>query len=513
MITCLQRIVSLSLVALAAFTWLAPPAHAAEQAEAKKPNILFIMSDDHAFQAISAYPGAINKTPNIDRIAKEGMRFDHCYVTNSICGPARAVILTGKYSHLNGFYDNKTPRFDGSQMTYPKLLQKAGYQTAVVGKWHLGSEPTGFDYFNVLRGQGPYYNPNMRTSDGPKKYEGHTSEIITDIALEWLQEKRDPNKPFLLMYQHKAPHRNWMPAPKYLNKYDDVTFEEPETMWDDYKNRASGARDQDMTISKTMNMHDLKVAKQRGLTPEQQKVWDAAYGPKNKAFEAANLEGKELTRWKFQRYIKDYLRCIDSVDEGVGQVLDYLDENNLTDNTLVIYSSDQGFYLGEHGWFDKRWMYEESFRTPLLVRWPGHVRPGTVSDSLVMNLDFPETMLAAAGVEVPQEMQGLSLLPILENDGKTPKDWPREALYYHYYEFPGAHSVPRHYGVFDGRYKLINYYQLDEWELFDLQEDPNEMNSVYGDPEYAEVQAKMHEKLKELREKYKDDTPREGEKY
>lgn len=479
---------------------------AADEASPKKPNILFIMADDHAYQAISAYPGALNKTPNIDRIAKEGMRFDRCYVTNSICGPARAVILTGKFSYLNGFVDNRSS-FDGSQLTYPKLLQKEGYQTAVVGKWHLRTEPTGFDFFTVLRGQGPYYNPQMLTNNGLKKFEGYTTDIITDVALDWLQEKRDAEKPFLLVYQHKAPHRNWMPGPEQLNHYDDVEFPEPETMWDDYKNRASGARDQDMTIAKTMNPNDLKLREPRGLTPQQKKVWDAAYSPKNKAFEEANLQGKDLVRWKYQRYIKDYLRCIDSVDDNVGRVLNYLDESGLADNTLVIYTSDQGFYLGEHGWFDKRWMYEESFRTPLLVRWPGHVKPGTVSDALVQNIDFPETMLAAAGVEIPKEMQGLSLLPILEGDGKAPADW-RKALYYHYYEFPGAHSVPRHYGVFDGRYKLINYYQLGEWELFDLKEDPHELNSVYGDPKYADVQAKLHEKLLELREKYRDDTPK-----
>lgn len=481
-------------------------AQAADDTKPKQPNILFIMADDHAYQAISAYPGALNQTPNIDRLAKEGMRFDHCYVTNSICGPARAVILTGKYSHLNGFLDNRS-KFDGSQLTIPSFCKKQANQTAVVGKWHLVSDPTGFDYWNVLRGQGPYYNPPMLTSDGPKKYQGYTTDIITDIALDWLKEKRDPNKPFLLVYQHKAPHRNWMPSPKHLNKYEDVEFPEPETMWDDYRNRASGAKNQDMTIAKTMTPNDLKLNNVRGLTPEQKEVWDAAYGPKNKAFEDAKLTGKDLVRWKYQRYIKDYLRCIDSVDENVGRMLDYLDDEGLTDNTLVIYTSDQGFYLGEHGWFDKRWMYEQSFRTPLLVRWPGHVKPGTVSDALVMNLDFPETMLAAAGVKIPAEMQGLSLLPILEGDGQAPQDW-RPELYYHYYEFPGAHSVPRHYGVFDGRYKLINYYQLGEWELFDLKEDPNEMNSVYGQPGYAEVQAKMHQKLDEQRAKYQDDTPK-----
>ncbi|GAA4430177.1 sulfatase [Bremerella cremea] len=486
--------------------WCASQADAADTPAAKQPNILFIMADDHAYQAISAYPGALNKTPNIDRIANEGMRFNRCYVTNSICGPARAVILTGKYSHLNGFYQNGN-RFDGSQMTYPKLLQKAGYQTAVVGKWHLETDPTGFDFWSVLRGQGPYYNPQMLTSDGPKKFEGYTTDIITDIALDWLKEKRDPNKPFLLVYQHKAPHRNWMPGPKYLNKYDDVEFPEPDTLFDDYSNRASGATNQDMTIVKTMNANDLKLTPARGLTPQQKKLWDAAYGPKNKAFEEAKLKGDALVRWKYQRYIKDYLRCIDSVDENVGRVLDYLDDEGLAENTLVMYTSDQGFYLGEHGWFDKRWMYEESFRTPLLVRWPGHVKAGTVSDALAINLDYPETILQAAGVEIPNEMQGLSLMPVLTGDGKAPADW-RDSLYYHYYEFPGAHSVPRHYGVYDGRYKLIYYYQLDEWELFDLQQDPKEMVSVYGKPDYADVQAQMHEKLKELREKYQDDTPR-----
>ena len=499
---------AIGFIALSSF---AAPANAADDPTAKKPNILFIMADDHAFQAISAYPGAVNKTPNIDRIAKEGMRFDHAYVTNSICGPSRAVNLTGKYSHVNGFYDNRS-RFDGSQLTYPKLLQKAGYQTAMVGKWHLVSDPTGFDYWNVLRGQGPYYNPGMLTSEGPKKYEGYTTDIITDIALDWLKNKRDPSKPFLLCFQHKAPHRNWMPGPKYLTKYDDVEFPEPETLFDEYTGRASGAKNQDMTIANTMTPNDLKLTKPGGLTPEQLQAWNAAYGPKNKAFEEANLKGDALVRWKYQRYIKDYLRCIDSVDENVGRVLDYLDDEGLTENTLVVYTADQGFYLGEHGWFDKRWMYEESFRTPLLIRWPGHVKPGTVSNAVVANLDNAETFLAAAGVPIPDDMQGLSMLPILEGDGTAPKDW-REALYYHYYENPGPHNVPRHYGVFDGRYKLIYYYRLNEWELFDLEKDPQEMHSVYGQPEYAKVQARMEKLLEKNREKYKDDTPRADGKY
>lgn len=467
----------------------------------QQPNILFLFADDHAFQAVSAYPGALNQTPNIDRLAQEGMRFDRCYVTNSLCGPARAVIQTGKYSHLNGFARNGD-RFNGAQPTFPKLLRKAGYETAVIGKWHLRSDPTGFDYWNILIGQGPYYNPPLKTAEGTKRHEGYTTDIITDLTLDWLKKGRDPNKPFLLMCQHKAPHRNWQPGPDFLSKYDDVEFPEPKTLFDDYSNRASGAKNQEMEIARHMNEHDLKLAPQKGFTPEQQKAWDAAYGPKNEEFRQKNLSGKELVRWKYQRYIKDYLRCIDSVDQGVGKILDYLDESGLADNTLVIYSSDQGFYLGEHGWFDKRWMYEESFRTPLLVRWPGQVKPGSVSDELAMNLDFPETILDAAGIAIPEEMQGLSLLPILK--GKQPEQW-RDAVYYHYYEFPAAHSVPKHYGVFDGRYKLIHYYELGEWELFDLREDPHEMKSVHADPAYAKIQVKLKKRLTELRQEFGDD--------
>ncbi len=470
---------------------------------ADPPNILFIFSDDHAYQSIGAYGSKINQTPNIDRLAREGMRFDRCYVTNSICGPSRATILTGKYSHLNGFIQNESGDFDGSQQTFPKLLQKKGYQTAVIGKWHLGSEPTGFDHWNVLIGQGTYYNPRMIENGKKVSYTGYTTDIITDLALDWLKS-RDQGKPFLLMYQHKAPHREWAPALRHLTKYDDVTMPEPATLFDDYSGRGTPAKTQDMTIAKTMNEHDLKlVPRQYPLTPEQRKAWDAAYGPKNEAFKEANLQGKDLVRWKYQRYIKDYLRCVDAVDENIGRVLDYLDQAGLADNTIVVYSSDQGFYLGEHGWFDKRWMYEESLRTPLVVRWPGKVKPGSVNgEAIVSNLDFAETFLEAAGVEVPSAMQGRSLVPILQ--GNTPDDW-RDAFYYHYYEFPGWHSVRRHYGVTDGRYKLIHFYEpdVDEWELYDLQKDPNEMQSVYGDPAYAEVQKRMHDKLAELRRELK----------
>ena len=476
-------------------------AHVARADKDQRPNILFIFADDHGYQALSCYGSKVNKTPNLDRIAKEGMRFDRCFVTNSICGPSRAVILSGKYSHLNGFVRNGN-RFNGKQQTVSKLLQAAGYQTAVIGKWHLGTDPTGFDYWHILQGQGPYYNPQMETPDGLVKHTGYTTEIITDVALDWLQEKRDADKPFLLMYQHKAPHRNWQPGPKQLHNYDGVTIPEPETLFDDYSNRASPARNQEMTVERHLNPNDLKLVPQRGLTDEQREVWAAAYGPKNEEFEKAKLTGKELIRWKYQRYAKDYLRCIDSVDENVGRVLDYLDETGLADNTIVIYSSDQGWYLGEHGWFDKRWMYEESFRTPLMVRWPGKVKPGTVSDAMVMNLDFPELFLDAAGAAIPADMQGRSFKQVLM--GETPTDW-RKSVYYHYYEFPGAHSVAKHYGVRTERHKLIHYYDLKEWELFDLEKDPNELKSLYDDPAYASVRKQLEAELQRLRDQYKDD--------
>jgi arylsulfatase A-like enzyme len=475
---------------------LVPAVDAAEQ-----PNILFIFSDDHGYQAISAYDGTINQTPNLDRIAKEGMRFDRAFVTNSICGPSRAVVLTGKYSHLNGFVRNGN-KFNGDQQTVAKLLQKAGYQTAVIGKWHLATTPTGFDYYHVLQGQGPYYNPAMKTPTGIVKHEGYTTDIITDLTLDWLKNDRDPKKPFYLMYQHKAPHRNWQPGPAHLNTYDDVEIPEPETLYDDYEGRTSAAKNQAMTVANHLSKHDLKLVPQRGLTTEQRAAWDAAYGPKNKAFEAAELEGKELVKWKYQRYAKDYLRCIASVDDNVGRVLDYLKEAGLEKNTIVFYTSDQGWYLGEHGWYDKRWMYEESFRTPLMVRWPGVIEPGSTTNAMAMNLDFAQTFLEIAGADAPADMQGASLVPIFK--GESPEDW-RDSVYYHYYEFPGPHSVAKHNGVRTDRYKLIHFYDLKEWELFDLEKDPNELKSVYDDPEYAEVQKEMKAELERLKEKYKDD--------
>jgi arylsulfatase A-like enzyme len=493
----ITRFLALGVIALV--SWNHGEAAQTPATTGARPNILFVFTDDHAYQAIGAYGSRINKTPNMDRLAREGMLFRNAFVTNSICAPSRAVILTGKYSHLNGVLDNVLT-FDGSQQTFSKLLQKAGYQTALIGKWHLKSDPTGFDYWQILIGQGPYYNPPMIENGTKVTHTGYTTDIITDIALDWLKNRRDQKKPFMLMYQHKAPHRDWQPGPKYLTKYDNMTIPEPDTLFDDYSGRGSPAKTQEMSIEKSLNETDLKLVPPKDLNPEQRAPWDAAYNPANAAFRKANLSGKELVRWKYQRYIKDYLRCIDSVDENLGRVLQYLDETGLAKNTVVIYSSDQGFYLGEHGWFDKRWMYEESLRTPLLVRWPGVVQAGSVNHDMVLNLDYPETFLDIAGVAVPGDMQGRSLKPLLMN--RTPKDW-RRSIYYHYYEYPGPHSVRRHYGVRTDRHKLIHFYELNEWELYDLSKDPKELRSVYGDPAYAKIRDELNAELKRLRTLYK----------
>ncbi len=478
---------------------------AAVAAEAR-PNIIFMFTDDHASHAIGAYGSKINVTPNLDRLSAQGMRFDNCFCTNSICGPSRAVILTGKHSHLNGFMTNGD-RFDGSQQTVSKLLRASGYQTAVVGKWHLKTAPTGFDYWEVLIGQGPYYNPPMRTEAGTRKHIGYTTDIITDLALDWLDQKRDKSKPFFLMYQHKAPHREWAPGPDHLTLYDDVEIPEPATLFDDWEGRTSAAKTQTMTIARHMSDRDLKFVPPRNLTPEQLEKWNAAYGPKNEAFKKANLEGKALVRWKYQRYIKDYLRCIASVDDNIGRLLEYLEKNGLSKNTVVMYSSDQGFYLGDHGWYDKRWMYEESLRMPFIVRWPDVVKAGSVNRDLVQNLDFAETFLEIAGASIPSDMQGRSLVPLLK--GGTPADW-RKSIYYHYLEFPGAHSVRRHFGVRTDRYKLIRYYGIDEWELFDLAKDPDELRSVYTSADYAGVVADLKTELTRLQGVYRDTEPTVG---
>ena len=485
---------------LVSLLWIAMfPLGAATQGRSTRPNILFIFSDDHATHAISAYGSKINQTPNLDRLAREGVLFRNAFVTNSICAPSRAVILTGKHSHLNGVYDNAVP-FVSAQATFPALLQKAGYQTAIVGKWHLKSDPTGFDYWKVLPGQGDYYNPDFLTAKGRVRHTGYVTDIITDEALQWLETGRDREKPFMLLYWHKAPHRGWLPGPKHLTKYDDVQIPEPATLFDDYAGRTSAAKTQTMTVARHLTDRDLKLAPPANgspLTPDQLREWNAAYGPKNEAFRAADPKGDDLVRWKYQRYIKDYLRTISSVDDNVGRVLDYLDRSGLAQNTIVVYSSDQGFYLGDHGWFDKRWMYDESLRTPLVVRWPGRVQAGQENRDLVQNLDFAQTFLEIAGVTAPAHMQGRSLVPLLQ--GRTPSDW-RRSIYYHYYEFPGPHSVVRHYGVRTDRHKLIHYYQIGEWELFDLQKDPDELRSVYLDPAYADVVRELKTELQRLRQ-------------
>ena len=489
-----------------------------------QPNIVFIMTDDHAYQAISAYGSDRINTPNIDRLAEGGMRFDRAFVTNSICAPSRAVILTGKHSHLNGVLDNRLP-FDSTQQTYPKLLQQAGYQTAMIGKWHLKTEPTGFDYWKVLPGQGNYYNPAWRTSNGREQDTGYVTDIITDEAINWLEQGRDPDQPFLLIYQHKAPHRRWMPGPDHLGDLVGYDFPRPETLYDDYQGRGQAAQEQDLNIRHTMSFtHDCKIhpdtIAKMGIeeepeslmrafgnaldrfNPAQRKAWDQVYNPIIQNFMTEYpMEDSILVQWKYQRYMEDYMGTIQSVDDNVGRLLDYLEANGLDENTIIVYTSDQGFYLGEHGWFDKRFMYEESFRTPLIIQWPGKINPGAVDNHLVQNLDFAPTFLQAAGVNVPGDMQGLSLLPILNDEAS---EW-RDAVYYHYYEYPGPHSVKKHYGVRTDRYKLIHFYDdIDEWEMYDLEKDPNEMQSVYDDPGYAEVQAELHQRLKELQVRYHD---------
>jgi arylsulfatase A-like enzyme len=487
-----------------------------EKKEQKPPNIIYIMSDDHAWQAISAYGGPLKDfapTPNIDRIAINGMRFNKCLVTNSISGPCRAVILTGKYSHLNGFIANEGQKpFDGSQQTFPKLLQKAGYNTAIIGKWHLGSDPTGFNHWDILPGQGFYYNPDFINQAGRYNEQGYVTEIITEKSLEWLREAKVAGKPFMLMMHHKAPHREWQPGPEELSLYKNTVFPEPPTLFDDYSNRGTAEKSQDMTISKTMRIEeDLKMYKDRTklkvtglnrLSPVQLAAWDTVYNPIIRQFYSSGLSGKALVRFKYQRYLQDYLACIAAVDKSVGEVLDFLKENGLDKNTVVIYASDQGFYLGEHGWFDKRWMFEESYRTPLLIQWPGTIKPGTVNGDMVSNLDLAETFLDIAGVKVPSDMQGRSMVSILK--GKTPSNWRKEH-YYHYYEYPGSHMVKRHYGISTERYKLIHYYyDIDEWELYDIQTDPLEMKNVYNDPAYASIKSDLHTRLEQLRIKYKD---------
>ena len=487
-----------------------------EAAAPEQPmNILFIMCDDHSYQTISAYDQRYIETPNIDRIANEGVRFTNSFVANSISGPSRACMLTGKHSHANGFTNNHT-RFDGAQLTFPKLLQQAGYETAVVGKWHLASNPTGFNYWDILIGQGEYYDPYFIRNGERIQREGYATNITTDVAINWLDSLRNPEKPFCLLLHHKAPHRTWMPDTCDLELFSDSNFPVPETFYDNHEGRLA-AQQQQMSIAKDMSIvYDLKMADRENelhsayegwgremyrqrLRPEVQAAWDRHYDPIIEDFKARNLTGNELAEWKFQQYMRDYLRVITSVDRNVGIVLDYLEKEGLLENTMIVYTSDQGFYMGEHGWFDKRFMYEESFRTPLLVRLPGG-KKGDVAQ-LVQNIDYGPTFLELAGVEVPEEMHGESFLPLLKGE-KT--EW-RDALYYHFYEYPAEHAVKRHYGVRDGRYKLIHFYNdIDAWELYDLKNDPNELNNLYGKPGTERITKRMMKKLAELQEQYDD---------
>ena len=487
---------------------------------ASRPNILFIMSDDHAWQAVSAYGESrrLIETPNIDRLAKEGMRFDNFLINNSLCGPSRASFITGTYSHVNGFYNNYNCRFDGTQTTFPKLLHQAGYQTAMIGKWHLETDPTGFDYWSIFLGQGQYYNPPMIENGQRVKHPGYATDIVTDLSLDWLK-RRDPAKPFMLLCWNKAPHREWEPALRDLDFDHDRTYAQPESLFDDYSGRGLAEHDQNMTIAYTMRLNqDNKLTDPWDLTPEQKKLWDAYYAPRNDTFlkKLPALNARELTEWKYNRFMHDYLGCIKGVDDNVGRLLKYLDDTGLATNTIVIYSSDQGFYLGEHGWFDKRWIFQQSARTPFLIRWPGVVKPGSVNRDLVANIDLAETFLQIAGLPIPARMQGSSFLPQLK--GATPPDW-RTAFYYHYYEYPADHHVRPHYGIITTNFTLVHFYQPDAgekkqsaialipndyWELFDREKDPGEMRSVFGEPAYAEVQTNLMREVFQLRKVLKE---------
>ena len=489
----------------------------------ERPNIIFIMTDDHTTQAMSCYGGNLIETPNMDRLAEEGIRFDNCYATNALSGPSRACILTSKFGHMNGFTDNAS-KFDGSQQTFPKLLQQAGYKTGIVGKWHLISEPQGFDHWSIISGQeeqGDYYTPEFMENGVAVTEQGYVTDVITDKALAFIDQVRNDG-PFMLMLHQKAPHRNWMPAPRHLGMFNDVTFPEPATLFDDYQGRGTAARSQDMSIAQTLqNDWDLKLLTREEILagnnrlynvytrmPEEvQHKWDSVYAPRIAEYRSGKLAGKELVRWKYQQYMKDYLATLMSVDESIGRVLDHLEACGELDNTIIVYTSDQGFFLGEHGWFDKRFMYEECQRMPFLVRYPKSIKAGSVTSAISMNIDFGPTFLDYAGVEIPEDMQGRSLRPVLDNAGGVPEDW-REAAYYHYYEYPAEHSVKRHYGIRTADCKLIHFYNdIDEWEMYDMAADPQEMNNVYDDPAYASKRAQMHEILEKVQQEYQDTDP------
>lgn len=532
--------------------------------EGAHPNILYIMCDDHAMQAISAYGSPISKlapTPNIDRLAQEGMRFDNCFVENSLSTPSRACLMTGLYSHQNG-QRQLAEGIDTTKTFFPELMQKAGYQTAIVGKWHMMCRPKGFDYYHIFDNQGKYYNPTFCSTGNYGKYKqemGYATSLITEHAIDFLNH-RDRNKPFCLMVHHKAPHRNWMPDSKNIGKYDGVTFPLPTTFWDNYENRGSAASSQKMSVEKDMELvldfkipelmdtanvesmasYDGLMGELGRLTVAQRRVWDKYYMPRNRRFIEQHLTGKELAEWKYQNYIRDYMAVIASVDESVGQLIDYLKANDLDKNTVIIYTSDQGFYMGEHGWFDKRFMYEESLHTPFIIAYPGHIKKGSVNKDMIQNIDFAPTFLQYAGIEQPKEMEGRPLQPVLE--GKTPRDW-RKDIYYHYYDYPTYHLVRKHDGVRNERYKLIHFYgkggmraveenkyqgipgtsengclnylhdtnyfnddpDVDYYELYDLQNDPNELQNIYGKPGTEKVTKQLKKRLDAYRKQLKVD--------
>lgn len=551
-----------SLLSFAALSCIAATAQAQQKAAAatQRPNIVYIMCDDHAFQCISAYGSPISKlapTPNIDRIAQRGMRFDRAFVENSLSTPSRACLMTGLYSNQNG-QRQLGEGIDTTRTFFTEQLQQAGYQTAVVGKWHMGCDPKGFDYYHIYNDQGQYYNPQYRGTDTDGKYiveEGYSTDLTTDHALSFI-EHRDTNKPFCLLLHHKAPHRNWLANTKYFGMYDNVTFPMPETFYDDYETRGSAVRTQKMSVTKDMRWEqDFKVPEMldtanadswdsylslmnevNRMNPEQRIAWGKYYFPRNRRLLEARLTGKELDEWKYQNYIRDYMSVIKSVDESVGRVLDYLDSHGLTDNTIIVYTSDQGFYMGEHGWFDKRFMYEESLRTPLLIAYPGHIQPGTVCNKLVQNIDYAPTFLDLAGISKPKELPGRSLTPLFKAGDKV-KVW-RSSIYYHYYDYPTYHMVRKHDGVRTDRYKLIYFYgeggldavkenkyqrqpgtrehgcmtyltslgyfepkdsAVNYNELYDLQADPHELNNLYGKPGYEKITKQLQKQLTDYR--------------
>ncbi len=479
---------------------------------AQRPNIVIIISDDHALSTIGAYGSTYGATPNIDRIAKEGAVFKNAFVNNSICAPSRATLLTGKYSHMNGLKDNRD-EFDASQDVFPRRMMDAGFQTAWIGKWHLKTYPSGFDYWNIVPGQGQYYNPSFISMKGDtSKINGYCTDVTTDIALNWLN-KRDVNKPFCVVIGQKAPHRTWMPDLQDLGKFDKQKFKLPANFYDKYNGRKA-AEIQDLNIVRTMKLgYDLKMKSDTDkvntatsftarMNPVQRKTWNAYYDKIEEEFLKLKPTGDALTEWKYQRYMSDYMSTTLSLDRNVGRVLDYLDQNNLSKNTIVIYTSDQGFYMGEHGWFDKRFMYEESMHAPFIVRYPGVVKPNTVMQQLVSNVDFAPTLLDAAGIAVPQAMQGKSFVSLLKN----PTEKFRDAVYYHYYEYPGEHSVMRHFGIRTDRYKLIRFYGEENfWELYDLKTDPNENNNLFGKKGQETVTANLNKRLMEFAVQNKDE--------